>query len=33
VVRGLVDHERLAAALGLASHQEIILAQTIGYPK
>jgi SagB-type dehydrogenase family enzyme len=33
VVRGLVDRAALAAALGLAPHQQIILAQTVGYPK
>ena len=33
VVRGLVDREALAAALKLAPHQQIILAQTVGYPK
>jgi SagB-type dehydrogenase family enzyme len=33
VVRGLVDREALAAALGLSPHQQIILAQTVGYPK
>lgn len=33
VVRGLVDRTALAAALGLAPHQQIILAQTVGYPK
>lgn len=32
VVRGLVDRAALAAALGLAPHQRIILAQTVGYP-
>lgn len=32
VVRGLVDREALAAALGLDSHQRIILAQSVGYP-
>ncbi len=32
VVRGLVDRDVLAAALGLASHQRIILAQSVGYP-
>jgi SagB-type dehydrogenase family enzyme len=32
VVRGSVDREALAAALGLGSHQQIILAQTVGYP-
>jgi hypothetical protein len=33
VVRGLVDRQALAAALGLGEHQQIIFAQTIGYPK
>jgi SagB-type dehydrogenase family enzyme len=33
VVRGLVDREALAAALGLSPHQQIVLAQTVGYPK
>jgi SagB-type dehydrogenase family enzyme len=33
VVRGLVDREALAAALKLAPHQQIILAQTVGHPK
>lgn len=33
VVRGSVDREALAAALGLAPHQQIILAQTVGYPR
>ena len=32
VVRGLIDREALGAALGLASHQRIILAQSVGYP-
>ena len=32
VVRGLVDREALAAALGLKKHQRIILAQSVGYP-
>ena len=32
VVRGLVDRDVLGAALGLASHQRIILAQSVGYP-
>jgi SagB-type dehydrogenase family enzyme len=32
VVRGSVDREALAAALGLSSHQQIILAQSVGYP-
>jgi len=33
VVRGLVDKEALAVALGLGPHQIVILAQTVGYPK
>lgn len=33
VVRGLIDRSALAAALGLAPHQQIVLAQTVGYPK
>lgn len=33
VVRGSVDREALATALGLAPHQQIILSQTVGYPK
>jgi SagB-type dehydrogenase family enzyme len=32
VVRGLIDRRRLAAALGLALQQRIVLAQTVGYP-
>jgi SagB-type dehydrogenase family enzyme len=32
VVRGSVDRAALGAALGLASHQQIILAQSVGYP-
>lgn len=32
VVRGLVDRDALAEALGLNSHQRIILAQSVGYP-
>lgn len=32
VVRGLIEREALSAALGLASHQRIILAQSVGYP-
>lgn len=31
VVRGLIDRRKLAAALGLPSHERIVLAQTIGY--
>jgi SagB-type dehydrogenase family enzyme len=32
VVRGLLDREALAAALGLGKHQRILLAQSVGYP-
>jgi SagB-type dehydrogenase family enzyme len=32
VVRGSVDRDALAPKLGLAKHQRIILAQTVGYP-
>ena len=32
VVRGLVDRHKLAPALGLAVHERIVLAQTVGYP-
>jgi SagB-type dehydrogenase family enzyme len=32
VVRGAVDREALAVALGLGPHQRITLAQTVGYP-
>lgn len=33
VVRGLVDRRKLAPALGLARHQRIVLAQSVGYPR
>lgn len=33
VVRASVDRQALAAALKLAPYQQIILAQTVGYPK
>jgi SagB-type dehydrogenase family enzyme len=33
VVRGSVDREALAKALGLSPHQQVTLAQTVGYPK
>lgn len=33
VVRGSVEREALAAALGLTPQQKIILAQSVGYPK
>ena len=32
VVRGLIDRRALAAAMRLRREQQIILAQTIGYP-
>lgn len=32
VVRGLVDGTALAKALGLGRHQQVILAQSVGYP-
>ncbi|HWR77433.1 MAG TPA: SagB/ThcOx family dehydrogenase [Thiobacillus sp.] len=32
VVRGSVNRPALGAALGLGSHQQIILAQSVGYP-
>lgn len=32
VVRGLIEREPLAAALGLGRHQHIMLAQSVGYP-
>jgi SagB-type dehydrogenase family enzyme len=32
VVRGSVEREALAKAMGLAPHQRIILAQTVGFP-
>ncbi len=32
VVRGLVDRKKLAAAMGLALHERILLAQTVGFP-
>ena len=32
VVRGLVDRQRLAAALGLSPAQRVSLAQSVGYP-
>jgi nitroreductase len=32
VVRGSVDRDALAAALGLGKQQKVILAQTVGYP-
>jgi SagB-type dehydrogenase family enzyme len=32
VVRGSVDRDALAPLLGLSKHQQIILAQTVGYP-
>jgi len=33
VVRGLVNRAALASALGLDGHQQIMFAQTVGYPK
>jgi len=33
VVRSSVDRKALASALKLPSHQQVILAQTVGYPK
>jgi SagB-type dehydrogenase family enzyme len=33
VVRGSVDREALAAALGLGPTQRVMLAQTVGYPR
>ena len=33
VVRGMVDRPALSALMGLASRQQIILAQSVGYPK
>jgi SagB-type dehydrogenase family enzyme len=33
VVRGSIDREPLAASLGLGPQQQIVLAQTVGYPK
>jgi SagB-type dehydrogenase family enzyme len=33
VVRGMVDREKLAKAMKLRSSQEILLAQTVGYPQ
>lgn len=32
VVRGSVERATLSKAMGLASHQRIVLAQTVGYP-
>jgi SagB-type dehydrogenase family enzyme len=32
VVRGMVDRPRLSRLMGLAAHQKIILAQSVGYP-
>lgn len=32
VVRGWVDRPALAAAMGLAPHQHVVAAQTVGYP-
>lgn len=33
VMRGLIDRRKLAAALGLAIDQRIVLAQTVGFPR
>jgi SagB-type dehydrogenase family enzyme len=33
VVRGLIDRDVLAKAMGLRDNQKIVLSQTIGYPK
>jgi SagB-type dehydrogenase family enzyme len=33
VVRGLIDRDVLAKAMGLRDNQKIILSQTVGYPK
>ena len=33
VVRGAVDRETLARAMGLPSHMNIVLAQTVGFPE
>jgi SagB-type dehydrogenase family enzyme len=33
VVRGLIDRDVLAKAMGLRDHQKIVLSQTVGYPK
>ena len=33
VVRGLIDRDRLARALGLSKAQRIALAQSVGYPQ
>jgi SagB-type dehydrogenase family enzyme len=32
VVRGMIDRQRLGAAIGLRPEQRIMLAQTVGYP-
>ncbi|BAN35990.1 nitroreductase [Sulfuricella denitrificans skB26] len=32
VVRGSIDRAALGAVMGLGSHQQIILAQSVGYP-
>ena len=32
VMRALIDRRKLAPALGLAVHERIVLAQTVGYP-
>jgi nitroreductase len=33
VVRGLIDRDRLARALGLSKAQRVALAQSVGYPQ
>jgi nitroreductase len=33
VVRGMIDRTALAAAMGLGASQQIILAQSVGYPR
>jgi nitroreductase len=33
VVRGMVDRPSLSALMGLSSRQQIILAQSVGYPR
>ncbi len=33
VIRAWIDREAIAAALGLAHDQQVLLSQTVGYPK
>jgi nitroreductase len=33
VVRGMVDREALAKAIGLRPNQKVVLAQSVGYPQ